>query len=699
MNVYFILDIENIYRLFIQLRLVITNPEKTNETTLPISILNELAEICNHLANRKDQSTIDIFEILLKNYLLLLDTNQFITVIADQCLSVNNNFLSDLYNSLNPNIIIEMEYTNRVKMYYRLLHQINSSTRLLSFIKNELNTEEIVTDSCRIIFRLILRVLYYLQEDGISLSILELKKYETILFNPLVIFIDEYFSRNKPSKDEILITPILIFLRITSQETSIIPIFINVQCPKLCLQWLSLDCLKSEEYESIINILNNISQHDEGIIILKELQCADVFYKFTKDVLSTKIDYIVNYEKYEKLRFAIDVMILSAQNSNDLQSINDYEPIRNILLPAIETSLTSSTFMYLGFHTSELLFILMKLFNNDNIINFILEKYTISVFFSDTLQKLLINIKNESNKNILSIIVLANIFWSISFQDQYKNDLIQSNNLLPTLEIILINYVSSYTLLSRQIFTLKRAIDGIKQNLYPIKPTAISTTNKPLYSVMISYSYINQDFYRKIYETLIKTSTISIYTDADSWKQIAQNIEQSDVILFLISKDFLTNKSCRQELIYVVDILKKPFIPIFIDQNFAPTDWLNKRIDGLKCIHFDERNFTESCDELLSMMNEIVSMEKNSSDISQWSDKEVKQWFIDNNLIGELYEFYQFQNGHELLLYGQAIPTVSWTREYERIKSRFEKKFQEQDKQLSPHEFLKFINALDRIKY
>jgi len=598
-----------------------------------------------------------------------------------------------------------MEYTVRVKMYYRLLNQISSSTRIISFLKNEFleNIEQLVANSCRIILLMILRVLYHIQRVSVNLSILELKKYETTLFIPFITFIEKYFSRNKPSEDDVLIKPILDFLWITSKEISIIPIFINIQCPKICLQWLSLSYLRSEEYQRIINILNNIARHDEGTIILNKYKCEEIFNKFIKEVLSIKIDYIIDYGIYKKLLFTVTMMTFLTQNSSDIENIHDYEIIHNILLPAIETSLSSSTLMYFEFCTSELLFILMKLFTNDNIVNYIFEKYMISTFFSNVLTTLLIDMENISDQKILSMIILANIFWSISFQDQYKNDLIQNKNLIPTFEIFLANYVLSSTSISRQIFPLKRAIDGIKQNLYPTKPVAISATNKSLHSLMISYSYIDLDFYRKLYDILNKTSKLSIYSDADNRKQIGQNIEQSDIILFLISKEFFTNKSCRQELIYVTDILKKPFIPVFIDQDFKPIGWLHKRIDRVKCIRFGERDLMESCEELLSMINENLSMnlslENNSLDIKKWNEKEVKQWFINNNLISELYEFYQFQNGNELFLYAQAISTYSWTKEYERIRSSFAKKFQEQEQNLSSHEFLKFINALERIKY
>jgi hypothetical protein len=389
----------------------------------------------------------------------------------------------------------------------------------------------------------------------------------------------------------------------------------------------------------------------------------------------------------------MNMITFSIENSNDIENTDDYEIIRNGLLPAIQVGLSSPSFTYLGFYTSDLLIILMKLFTNDNIMNYVLQKYTISGFFTDAVKKLLTDMKNIlletslMDKKILSIIVFANIFWSISFQDQYKNALIQNIKLIAQLETCLVNNLSSSTYLSRQIFSLKRAMDGIKQNLSPSTSPSASATRM----LMISYSYLDLDFYRTFYEILIKTSKFSICMEAENWKQIAQNIEQSDLILFLLSKDFSTNKSCRQEFIYALDILKKPCIPIFIDYDYQPIGWLYKRIDRLQSIRYGERDFK---DRLLLMIKESLSVEENSSDIKQWNDQEVKQWFRNHHLISELDEFYQFQNGNELVLYAQAISTCPWTKEYERIRSRFEKKA----KHLSPHEFLKFINALERLK-
>jgi hypothetical protein len=69
---------------------------------------------------------------------LWMTPNEIIDTIVQRYVLANNNFLSNLFHSFNPNMIIEMAYTIRLKMYYRLLDQISSSIRIIKFLKNEL---------------------------------------------------------------------------------------------------------------------------------------------------------------------------------------------------------------------------------------------------------------------------------------------------------------------------------------------------------------------------------------------------------------------------------------------------------------------------------------------------------------------------------------------------------------------------------
>ncbi len=60
-------------------------------------------------------------------------------------------------------------------------------------------------------------------------------------------------------------------------------------------------------------------------------------------------------------------------------------------------------------------------------------------------------------------------------------------------------------------------------------------------------------------------------------------------------------------------------------------------------------------------------------------------------------QFYQFQNGNELLLYSEAMQTAARKNEFETIQLKFTEKFKQQGQQLSMHEFTKFVNALESL--
>ena len=695
--------IDHISRLFIQLRLSLSNAEEVNETSSPVVIFDQLKDVTHRLFDRKCYSTEEsffIFEKLLKNYLLLLDSDEFVDRILGKYAQANNEFLHAFYHCMKPwDLVTPINSTVskvHVLLFTRLLDLLSSSTRILAFLQSEQlqNLPRILDTTCRIILIKVFFILNSTNMISLDLSVIKLKKYEKVFFGLLIPFIDKHFTHNQPSENDPLIREIFYFLYIISKEVSIISILINIDCPLACLQWLPLPYLKVEEYKYIMLILKNIVRHDDGILILYQHQCTKVLTDFTNKILYTKIDFIIHPSIFDELLFIEYIIFYSLIDPNTVDKTEQWDMICKSLLPTLNKAFATHSWICGDFYISELLIVLMKLFNNDRIVQYILQKPTVFEFFSQALKTCYHDIENPSfriqhtEEILLSFIVLVNILWSISFDDQYKRCLIIHPYLIIRVQSYISSMGSSMTL-SRQIFPFKRAIDGIRQNLNPSKPTNSGTTR----SIMISYSNFDVDVYRKLHQFLVKNSKLSIHADADHWKQIAQNIEQSELILFLISKHFLTNKSCRQEFIYARDTLNKPCILVYIHRDLSTVDWLDRRIDRIQSIDVNEE------EQLLSMIKDTLSTDTNFSDVKQWNDREVQQWFTNHHLLPELYQFYQFQNGNELFLYAQAILAYPWTKEYERIRSRFEKKFEEQEKNLSPHDFLKFIHALERFRH
>ena len=358
-------------------------------------------------------------------------------------------------------------------LFTRLLDQISSSTRIISFLKsdgssmlkNDENIQRIVDCTSRILLLRILSILSFTNVISIRLSVIKLKKYENTFFNLLIEFLERQFSENKPSENDSLILEMFHFLYMISKETATIPILININCPQACLRWLSFPYLKNKEYRYILLILKNIARHDEGAEILNEDKRGELFEKFIKEILCTKMDFLVDQPMYQDLLSITNMIVFSTTNPNNIYSAYEFEFVCKALILTIDTAFSSRDYTCMECGITELLIILMRLFTNDQIVNDCLQKSVrIDSFFliSKRIFHAAQNRLMYRDELLLSIIVLANIFWSISFQEQYLVDLLNEMELITNFESFL-DCMIAHTFLSRQIFPLRRAIDGIRQ--------------------------------------------------------------------------------------------------------------------------------------------------------------------------------------------------------------------------------------------
>lgn len=695
--------------------------EDSDDNVSFTSVFFQLNYICNDLNIGHNYSiyfAFDIIYVVLRSIIKLLDIDKFIYEIDQDKSMKTTDFLRQFFRIVNRYNIHELgeKITGKIRreIIFSLFDEINSSKRIISYLENNLSTTNpIIFNTCGFILYTLLKLTLDLK---IKFTGNELEKYQNNLINSFILFINEYFIqkenlRANEKQNELVIRQILVFICSISDKTSTIPILINANCSQACLRWLTLSYLDDYEYKGIIYILNNIARHDEGAIILRKFDCAKIVRQFKTEGLNRKLEFMIDKELHLKIWRILDLILALIVDPDELYVEEINSGTINHVLSISKMTSKCVDFTYGGYHISEPLIALMKLCTNDNIIHYILHQDQCLIFFCTTLKAFLNDMENQTIENscldldILAIMALANILWSISFHDQYKNDLIQNIYLIKQLEEFrendIVSLVLPYIFIPYQMSSLRRVIGGIWQNLYPSLPSIPEIPSKSTRSIMISYSHVNTDFCRELFEMLNRFSGLTINVDIHNgkylWKEIIQIIEQSDAVIFLLSNDFYYSKSCRQEFIYITDTLQKLFFPVFIDHDFKPTGWLQKRIARLKYIRFGEKDFKDSCEEILSLINENLSMNlslmNNPFEAIKWNDKEIKQWFINHNIIPDLYEFYHFQNGNELLLYADATLAFPWIKEYERIKLRFEG----QEKNLSQDQFLVFINALKRL--
>lgn len=106
-------------------------------------------------------------------------------------------------------------------------------------------------------------------------------------------------------------------------------------------------------------------------------------------------------------------------------------------------------------------------------------------------------------------------------------------------------------------------------------------SGKPM--IMISYCHDNNSFCGELLHVLnTRNDEFDIWIDRthlqgseDLWELIADGIEQSSVIVCLLSRQYFESKSCRKEFVYTSDSVKKKIVPVLLE-NFEPKGWLGK---------------------------------------------------------------------------------------------------------------------------
>ena len=196
-----------------------------------------------------------------------------------------------------------------------------------------------------------------------------------------------------------------------------------------------------------------------------------------------------------------------------------------------------------------------------------------------------------------------------------------------------------------------------------------------------------------------------------------------------MSKDYQDSKSCRTEVMYAKDSLKKRFIPIYTKKDFTATGWLGVRIVGPQYVRFGKKSFDDTIKELIKLIIEdkkqqqeikpppvtepkpiensnnetkptenrqTVSNVKPSSKkpVKEWTKSDITQWFNENSIHQGLIDLYDFQHGTELLLFTQCL-RPDWQHEYNDVRERFKQKY---DTLLYRDQFVRFVSAIHRLE-
>lgn len=557
----------------------------------------------------------------------------------------------------------------------------------------------------------------------------------------------KFVNRNLLSKErELIVKNILSLIKCFAKSPLLTSMIIRYQWPQACVQWLFNEESPNLERPSytieyyMCLIIQKLARHSIGVEILNELNCLKQLAKCEEPMKRSHTES--EWKCLKVIRGMIYALLMEPDEIKQLSVTNDpyaCHVITELISYITEASRTES-FSFKCFHVSEMLSVLSKLFVNDDVL---LKFVNDDNQFFNCLSRLVIdfdNITRDTNRNHQpandeALVALINLLWSISFHSCY-HEKFQTNSKLMTIITNIettspLSTVANMKLIPRDMCSLKKAAEGILWNL---KPSSVSNEKpqqqerQPL--AMISYSHSDSKFCRELVEHL--SAHVSVWVDYkqakdtvahsdDVWEEIARAMEMATVIVLIVSKDYYNSKSCRQELSYASDALKKRIIPIYPpDHQYRACGWLGIRIAGQKYIHFGRKAFTDAIQELASVMlldqktHGTQPSESNSCCVSQpkettveenklllelknWTVKDVRKWFDDNNVHKDLTTLFaeQFLTGTALIIYARHVK-LFYRNEYIRLCKNYTKVFH--GKKLNTFDFIAFVDALYRFR-
>lgn len=91
-------------------------------------------------------------------------------------------------------------------------------------------------------------------------------------------------------------------------------------------------------------------------------------------------------------------------------------------------------------------------------------------------------------------------------------------------------------------------------------------------NIFISYQWSSQQKAKRLYAELVAYEFLEVFMDIykikaghNLYASLASNIQQADVILACVSREYVKSKNCEREIIYA-DAFNKSIMPLYIEK-------------------------------------------------------------------------------------------------------------------------------------
>lgn len=433
------------------------------------SVLNSIKSL-RYIENSKILSDIihAIWTMYITDFLLL--TNHVNILVSDQFQQIFNSIMK-VYASINFQSIFRDDTSYAYEMFFRIFNII-SLPAMTSLLKSQLN-DQLMPHVANILRILLLQMQNSAEE-------IPFKKNDLLNRESIIQLLFEYVDINLLTTDndiESTMVEILEFIGTLVDNTILVPELLNVNCVPLILKWISLSELSFSIQRASIRLLYNIARHEKGCDALNEGNAIQLLKEFKQ----TTLDPMNDNSTYEDIRLLYSMTIaLLAEPKESKSDVKSLAKVLDQLMQLTINTARKKNHKYGDFDISEPLVVLMKLFVHDDIVNYVLKHCQVTymkssskvTFFCDLVLQFRGALVNDNELDQLTLTALMNIIWSISFHDDYIEELKSNAKFLITVKSLANNdgedWIEQYV--PKHMSSVKKAASRILWNLGQSNP-------------------------------------------------------------------------------------------------------------------------------------------------------------------------------------------------------------------------------------
>ncbi|XP_030842406.1 uncharacterized protein LOC105439385 [Strongylocentrotus purpuratus] len=229
----------------------------------------------------------------------------------------------------------------------------------------------------------------------------------------------------------------------------------------------------------------------------------------------------------------------------------------------------------------------------------------------DVLERILVD-EGSSNEEKLWA---ARGIWQLAFKEENKVKIRQRTTLLNTLKKIkeTTKHSAVKEACSGALFVINEVFDIDDEFKGHMVKSEVSSGHVEGH-IMISYQHASQERMLQV-KSYLEESGYNIWMDVDKMKgdildSMAKAVQRASVVLVCMSRKFKESQHCRTEATYAYT-LKKDIIPLMLQDQFTPEDWLGALM-GMKKYYpmFSDDLMRQCLPDLVSELSDRGKREK-----------------------------------------------------------------------------------------